>query len=206
MSEKKCNKCGEVKPVSEFHKSKYTKSGFNSLCKPCRSEARKIVYTISTCIICGQLFQPERSDSKYCKNKKCKRKYSYENEKINPSYKTSCKAYQAKYRAENRTELSKKKSEYQKLNWDKRYTYQREWIKENKIHLRMYRNKKKEHINDRDREIKNDYMRRSRIHLYDSYLKNLISRNSELKCNDIPQPLIEAYRLNLQLKRLIKQL
>jgi len=33
---KTCTKCGETKPVSEFHKYK---QGVRSICKPCRSEA-----------------------------------------------------------------------------------------------------------------------------------------------------------------------
>lgn len=37
MSEetKKCSKCGEVKPLSEFHKFKHSKDGLKPRCKPC---------------------------------------------------------------------------------------------------------------------------------------------------------------------------
>lgn len=34
---KLCSVCGEVKPLSEFHKNKGRKSGVNSRCKPCRA-------------------------------------------------------------------------------------------------------------------------------------------------------------------------
>lgn len=34
--EKKCTKCGELKTVSCFSKSKYYKDGFHIYCKPCR--------------------------------------------------------------------------------------------------------------------------------------------------------------------------
>lgn len=42
MDTKKCTKCGEVKPHTEFHKHKQTKSGLKSRCKSCnRKEARE---------------------------------------------------------------------------------------------------------------------------------------------------------------------
>lgn len=33
---KPCGKCGEVKPLSEFHKDKYMRYGLTSWCKPCK--------------------------------------------------------------------------------------------------------------------------------------------------------------------------
>ena len=36
---KKCTKCGEVKPLSEFHKNKRNKDGAYSYCKLCSNEA-----------------------------------------------------------------------------------------------------------------------------------------------------------------------
>lgn len=44
------------------------------------------------------------------------------------------------------------------------------------------------------------------INLKDPYIKALISGSSSLKHSDIPQSLIEAYRLKIQISRLIKQL
>ena len=39
---KTCSKCGEEKPLSEFHKSKRTKDGHTCYCKPCaNAKARK---------------------------------------------------------------------------------------------------------------------------------------------------------------------
>lgn len=35
MTEKKCTKCGEIKPLSEFHKRKASKDGLRYACKPC---------------------------------------------------------------------------------------------------------------------------------------------------------------------------
>lgn len=41
MHTKKCSKCGEEKPIIEFHKSKRGKYGVHSLCKICDSIKRK---------------------------------------------------------------------------------------------------------------------------------------------------------------------
>lgn len=38
MTEKKCARCGEIKPVSEFTKNKSRKDGLNPYCKMCVSE------------------------------------------------------------------------------------------------------------------------------------------------------------------------
>lgn len=38
LSQKRCSKCGEVKPVSEFSPDKYHKDGLYSSCKKCKSE------------------------------------------------------------------------------------------------------------------------------------------------------------------------
>jgi hypothetical protein len=37
LAVKLCSGCGEVKPLSEFHKNKGRRDGVNSYCKPCRA-------------------------------------------------------------------------------------------------------------------------------------------------------------------------
>jgi predicted GIY-YIG superfamily endonuclease len=39
MDVKKCTKCGEIKPVSEFTKNKNTKDGLHCWCKACKNAA-----------------------------------------------------------------------------------------------------------------------------------------------------------------------
>tara|TARA_B100000424_G_scaffold100249_1_gene75207 strand:+ start:241 stop:969 length:729 start_codon:yes stop_codon:yes gene_type:complete len=41
---KQCTTCGETKPVSEYHKNRTTKDGFQDVCKSCRSIAGKTIY------------------------------------------------------------------------------------------------------------------------------------------------------------------
>lgn len=44
MTTKKCNKCGEVKPVAEFHAQKSSKDGLKNHCKACAKAARRAYY------------------------------------------------------------------------------------------------------------------------------------------------------------------
>ena len=41
MTTKKCSKCGEVKPISEFYKSSSSKDGYQSYCKYCMNHLSK---------------------------------------------------------------------------------------------------------------------------------------------------------------------
>lgn len=42
LNEKKCKgKCGEIKPLEDFHKSQYNIDGRQSVCKNCWNEKRK---------------------------------------------------------------------------------------------------------------------------------------------------------------------
>lgn len=41
ITSKVCNKCGDEKPISEFHKDRTQKDGYKNLCKPCRSGVQK---------------------------------------------------------------------------------------------------------------------------------------------------------------------
>ena len=64
--EKKCNTCGEVKPLSEFSTQKQCKDGHTSDCKDCRatrqqqirrtSKVRAIEYKGGKCENCGGVF------------------------------------------------------------------------------------------------------------------------------------------------------
>lgn len=62
---KKCNKCGEVKPVSDFYKNKRTKDGLSYACRDCMYENKAEQR--------GQTVKEYKN--KYNKEKKEKEKY-----------------------------------------------------------------------------------------------------------------------------------
>jgi len=41
METKRCTKCGEEKPITEFGRRKQSKDGYQSHCKQCRAEAQR---------------------------------------------------------------------------------------------------------------------------------------------------------------------
>ena len=41
ITEKRCTKCGEVKPISEFYRRAASKDGFQTYCKSCLAENRR---------------------------------------------------------------------------------------------------------------------------------------------------------------------
>lgn len=66
INEKKCTKCKQVKPISEFRKDKYTKDGFQTRCKYCVDHKYKL-----ECKQCGKEFYGSHKTQKYC-SKKCR--------------------------------------------------------------------------------------------------------------------------------------
>lgn len=66
---KMCNKCKEEKELSEFNKDKYSKDGYTTICKYCRSHRYKL-----ECQICGVSFKGSHKTQKFCSNE-CKHEY-----------------------------------------------------------------------------------------------------------------------------------
>jgi hypothetical protein len=111
MEEKKCNKCGEIKPVSEYHKNG---EFYYSMCKICKKEYRKNNYERET-----KLRQKRNKENaeiirerkrEYRKNSEVYKKYRLDN---GEKYKEYCKNYYQK----NKEKLNKQKLEYFKTKY-----------------------------------------------------------------------------------------
>lgn len=44
---KKCSECGRVLPISEFHKKKDSKDGYQAMCRSCKAEYGKAWYAMN---------------------------------------------------------------------------------------------------------------------------------------------------------------
>lgn len=44
---KKCSECGRVLPISEFHKKKNSKDGYQAMCRSCKAEYGKAWYAMN---------------------------------------------------------------------------------------------------------------------------------------------------------------
>lgn len=150
---KKCNKCGEIKSFSEFHKNPNTRDGHQNKCKKCANEYAKEYRKLP-----GQKEKRYEYDQKYYEENKSdilirKHEYYEENKEeisikdreYNKKHKEKRKAYNKKYRQENKEKLSIRDHEYYENNKDKVKAYQKTYNEENR-----------EHINDRQNEYMKD--------------------------------------------------
>lgn len=169
---KTCIKCGENKDVSFYGKSNasHIKDGLRRECKQCRSAYRKKAYKESS-----------EQQIKVRTRAKQWRLNNLERYKEN----------QDRYRTENKESLKIKKSQYQKLNWEVRYKYMKEWREKNKERVR-FRNKTN--------------LQKYRTSLADWYIKHIFIRKTNLKPSDVTDNIIQAKREQIKVIRLIKQL
>jgi len=83
MAEKRCGKCGEIKPQDDFPTRRASPDGRDSWCRDCHVVAnrgyrqrhrerlnaarRRDPIPERTCLTCGQPFIPVRKDQNYCR-------------------------------------------------------------------------------------------------------------------------------------------
>lgn len=73
IKEKKCSKCGEIKPFSDFCRNKRTKDGLLNYCKSCRREYARFnqnrikngIFPIK-CKYCGYYWHTTKEEAKHC--------------------------------------------------------------------------------------------------------------------------------------------
>jgi len=123
---KKCTKCGEVKPLEDFHKKSESKDGRRSICMVCRGvDIHKIrdKYIINKkglkkCYICDTI--------------KKHSKFRIDNSSWD-GYKTRCiscvSAYDKLYREKHKDELNRKNRIYKENNKESENRRHREYIK-----------------------------------------------------------------------------
>jgi len=105
MNTKKCNKCGEIKPLAEFHKKTANKDGHQYQCKGCmkryneKNKAAKTEY-----------------DKRY--NKKNKVAIAERQKRYNEKNKAAIADYQKRYFEENKAAMAEYQKHYNKENKD----------------------------------------------------------------------------------------
>jgi len=125
---KRCSKCGEVKPVSEFYKQKGGKYGVCSQCKECRKKYRKENV--------GRRTQYLREY--YEKNKDKLKKKAEEYLKVN---RARAKKYQREYYKNNTEKIIEYQHEYYKNNIEEVRECKRLYYKNNRERIRIRHNK-----------------------------------------------------------------
>lgn len=129
MDSKKCYKCGEEKPLSDYGSDKRNKTdGKKGCCKVCTSEAQRI-------------WASNNKD----KMKEIQRRYWEKNKDKIKKYRLENKDKREYWLKENKEKLLKYGREYNRQNSDKRNAYASEYYKQNKDSVLEYgreRNKK----------------------------------------------------------------
>ena len=128
--EKRCSKCKEVKPITEFTKDINRRDGYYPQCKQCRAEYSRNKYLIHKERILLQ------SKEYYDNNKKStsdrhKRWYIDNKESVTISHK--------KYYAENKETILLQDKEYYKDNKERILAYQKQYRKDNKEKINAWR-------------------------------------------------------------------
>ena len=100
------------------------------------------------------------------------------------------KAYNKKYREENKAKCKRLTAEWRKNNRDKVYKHKADWRKNNPETAHRGYNRRR---------------RRNIAELTDLHIKGVLTARTKLKNKDLPQSLIQAKRAELKLLRLIKE-
>lgn len=136
MDIKKCNKCGDEKSLTDFHKKPKSLDGLNTICIECVKSKQKEYWEKTKTI------KKEKQKKYYLDNKEFFTEYHSQNrEKILEQQKL--------YRLENPDKIKQLKKDYVKNNPDKIKKYRDEYYQKNKeVILKKNRewNKKNAHI------------------------------------------------------------
>lgn len=91
MEAKKCNKCNEIKEITNFNKSKGKKDGVSCICKKCHSEYRKEHYLKNKEKVYKQVREYRNlNPEKYIKNKKDNEVKKINNKKAGRIFEKKC--------------------------------------------------------------------------------------------------------------------
>jgi len=157
MQEKRCSKCGELKPITEFGKQKVGKYGVRGSCKLCNSKKNKKYYQENK-EQRSEYHKKWRDENKELLKEK-KRKYREEN-------KENIKIKMKKYREENKDKIKERSKKYYEENKEKIKEHNKKWRDENKEFVKeqskKWRDENKDKIKERNkkyRELNKDNVR-----------------------------------------------
>ena len=161
---KTCNKCGETKDSSEFHRNKGTKDGYASICITCTKERNKKLkesplLQLEKAVKSSILIESKilfKEGKKIC----CSCKNIFLITEISSGYCVKCTMeYNKEYHKENAKKASEYEKEYRKNNIEKIKEYEKEYRKKNREGMkkkgREYYKMNREVLNEKAREYQN---------------------------------------------------
>ena len=186
MDTKQCGKCGVVKSLSDFYKG-------ISPCKACQALYAKAYYARTPEVIAVR-----RTCVRCLKTKPI----SAFNVKPQAACKECINVYQAEYRQKNKERRQAEARERYQTHGDilrARALAFREKNRE-EINARQREYAKQQERIERDRELRRAYSEK----LTDAFVRRAITKGTPIKPEHVPQAMIEAKRVQLQITRRIK--
>ena len=116
---KQCNTCDKIKPFSEFHRSKITKSGLTGQCKECRNK-----------VISNHYWRNEEESKRKAREKYYRNHDYYEQYYIDNA--EAIKKQRKKYGNENKELISKRSKNYRSRNPEKFRERAKRYYQQNK--------------------------------------------------------------------------
>jgi len=188
MDTKKCCRCAVVKPMSDY----YACGGACKLCTAARSRERYAVRP-------PEQVERKRNNLKSWAQRnrprlnelaaiqRAKPQFKEWREDYRERTKEQQKARMRKYYVKNRERIVEYQAEWQRANVDKCWEYYQRYMS-------------KPGNRERDRA----HAKRERDNLTDGYIRTILSMRTPLKSEVIPQAMVEAKRVQLQITRRIK--
>lgn len=190
---KTCSHCKAEKPLTEFHRNKSVASGYQSECKSCRKE-RAAKWNVEHKGIATERSRAyrEKHPDRYVAYAK---KYALENKaKISEASKRRRLPIQGM--------LNEKSKAWKHANPEKCKDYKKRWRASNRelVNEQIKRQKERRRVHG------DKYSKLERANLRDNYVKAQLCARGAIPRSNIPNDLIEAKRLHLQIIRKLKEL
>jgi len=188
MDTKKCCRCAVVKPMSDYYAG-------GGACKLCTTTRRREQYVVRP----PEQVERKRNNLKAYAQKN--KEWFYERaavQRTTPQFKEWYKGYLEKTKDKRRAY----EKEYVANNRDRVRTRKAEWVQANPDKCVEYymRHLSKPGVREHGKNRSQSY----RDELTDGYVRTVLSFRTLLKAEDVPQAMVEAKRVQLQITRRIK--
>lgn len=128
MKTKKCSRCKEVRPITEFWKNKYMKDGFRYWCKNCGRKYQNIYIKKLECRKKKSRWDKKNYKENGEKIRECVKKYRAKN-------KDKIKELNKEYRIKNLEKIKEQDRKYYIKNKDKHNKKSKKYYEKNKIKM-----------------------------------------------------------------------
>ena len=197
---KACTKCKRELASDNFYKNKNEKYGLGSHCKDCHKHYHnKIKEQLIYEIPCKQICRRCKLDLPAAN--------FYKDRTIKSGLQKVCKECEKTYREQNRLKVTETRRLYHIKNKERLCLKAKEHYQANKEHHRQVSRKWEKDNPDKFKEYRRQFEKIISERLTDTYIKKLItSKQKILKCEDIPQTLIDLKRVQVQITRKLREI